>query len=105
MGPQTGAERLTLRNEMYVRACAVSPMGDSVVSGSFYGTLKLWDTKAGAERLTLRDHGFEVMGCAVSPMGDYIVSIWSMENSRCGTPRQESSGSPSKPMLADLDVR
>jgi WD40 repeat protein len=65
----------TLQGHTYwVNGCAVSPQGDSIVSASFDGTLKVWDARTGATRLTLEEHGSLVNGCAVSPDGDYIVS-------------------------------
>jgi WD40 repeat protein len=57
-----------------VRACAVSPAGDYIVSASDDATLKVWDAQTGAERLTLLGHTSIIWGCAVSPSGNYIVS-------------------------------
>ena len=58
----------------YVWGCAISPAGDTIVSASDDGTLKVWDAHTGEERRTLRGHTGMVRGCAISPAGDYIVS-------------------------------
>ncbi len=57
-----------------VLGCAVSPDGSFIVSASRDGTLKVWDTASGTERLTLTGHTDMVTGCAVSPDGSFIVS-------------------------------
>jgi WD40 repeat protein/transcriptional regulator with XRE-family HTH domain len=57
-----------------VTTCAISPNGDYIVSGSFDCTLKVWDARTGAERLTLYGHTDLVWGCAISPSSDFIVS-------------------------------
>jgi len=57
-----------------VNGCAISPDGSYIVSASGDTTLKLWDVRTGAERLTLRGHTDRVHGCAISPDGSYIVS-------------------------------
>jgi len=56
-----------------VSGCAVSADGAMIVSAAEDGTLKVWDGRSGAERLTL-SHMAEVNGCAVSADGAMIVS-------------------------------
>jgi len=57
-----------------VNGCAISPVGDFIVSASDDQTLKVWDARTGMERLTLSGHTYGVFGCAISPAGDFIVS-------------------------------
>jgi hypothetical protein len=57
-----------------VYGCAISPLGDYIVSASHDHALKVWDAYTGEERRTLRGNMAGVTGCAISPEGDYIVS-------------------------------
>lgn len=57
-----------------VNGCAVSADGVTIVSASDDCTLKVWDGRSGAERLTLSGHASAVNGCAVSADGTTIVS-------------------------------
>lgn len=58
-----------------VTACAFSPDGQSIVSGSLLNTtLKLWDAETGTCRATLERHGGAVRACAFSPDGRRIAS-------------------------------
>jgi WD40 repeat protein len=58
-----------------VTGCAISPAGDTIVSASYDGTLKVWDAHTGEERHTLQGrHMGQVTGCAISSSGDTIVS-------------------------------
>jgi WD40 repeat protein len=74
-----------------VHGCAISPSGDTIVSASDDGTLKVWDARTGKERLTLRGHASGVHGCAISLAGDYIVSasndgtlkVWDARTGAC----------------------
>src|SRR4051794_28679734 len=57
-----------------VRALAYSPDGKTLVSGSFDGTLKLWDVATRTERLTLNGHKADVLCVAYAPDGKIIAS-------------------------------
>jgi WD40 repeat protein len=57
-----------------VHACAVSPDGRLIVSGSSDQTLKIWDALTGAEIATLTGHTAAVKDCAFSPDGGFVVS-------------------------------
>jgi hypothetical protein len=58
----------------WVRWCAISPSGDTIVSASYDKTLKVWNAHTGEELQTLSGHTSGVRGCAISPAGDFIVS-------------------------------
>ncbi|EED20635.1 platelet-activating factor acetylhydrolase isoform 1B alpha subunit, putative [Talaromyces stipitatus ATCC 10500] len=63
----------------WVCSVAFSPDGQTVVSGSYDNTIKLWDAKTGSEPQTLRDHldsGHSewVQSVAFSPDGQTVVS-------------------------------
>ena len=78
--------RLTLAgHQEQVNACAVSPDGAWIVSGSGYhsgptvfnssdNTLRIWDAATGVQRATLTGHTEQVNACGVSPEGAWIVS-------------------------------
>jgi nucleoside phosphorylase len=57
-----------------VRACAVTPDGERVVSASWDHTLKVWDLATGQPVATLKGHDHWVRACAVTPDGRYVVS-------------------------------
>jgi WD40 repeat protein len=57
-----------------VEACAFSPDGRKIISGSGDGTLKLWDAANPVELRTLKGHGNWVYACSFSPDGRRIVS-------------------------------
>jgi WD40 repeat protein len=57
-----------------VVACAFSPDGRRIVSGSRDNTLRLWDAETGKELMTLEGHKNPVDACAFSPDGSRIVS-------------------------------
>jgi len=57
-----------------VWCCAVNADGETIVSASSDGALKVWDGGSGAERFTLGGHAGFVLSCAVSADGETIVS-------------------------------
>ncbi|MFH1738775.1 MAG: GTP-binding protein [bacterium] len=86
---KNGAELATLAGHTdWVRACAVTPDGRRVVSGSDDQTLKVWDLETGREVATLAGHTGYVWACAVTPDGRRVVSgsddktlkVWDLEN-------------------------
>ncbi len=64
----------TLGHGGLVCACAWSPDGTQVLSGSDDHTLKVWDAATGEELLTLVGHRDGVRSCAWSPDGMLVVS-------------------------------
>jgi WD40 repeat protein len=57
-----------------VNACAVTPDGRLLVSGSWDRTIKLWDLNSGRVLLTLGGHPQAVNACAVTSDGRRLVS-------------------------------
>ncbi len=74
---RTGEERHTLRGHTDgVHGCAISPVGDYIVSASLDHTLKVWDVGTGEERRTLRGHtGWGVWVCDQSIRRLYRVGF------------------------------
>ncbi len=61
-------------HDMGVHAVAVTPDGRWAVSGSYDGTLKLWDLETGIPRTTFRGHGGPVHAVAVIQNGKRVIS-------------------------------
>ena len=67
-----------------VRSVAFSPDGNTIASGSYDNTVRLWDAATGAHKQTLEGHRGNVQSVAFSPDGntiasgssDYTVRLW-----------------------------
>ncbi|MEL7672419.1 MAG: CARDB domain-containing protein [Chloroflexota bacterium] len=57
-----------------VAGLAFSPLGGQLASGSWDGTIRLWDTATGQTINTLTGHGDRVTGVVYSPDGSRLVS-------------------------------
>ena len=67
ISPRTG-------HTSYVSACAWSPDGQRLLSGSWDNTLKVWDAATGEALLTLTGHTSVVNTCTWSPDGQRLLS-------------------------------
>lgn len=57
-----------------VDACAFSPDGSRIVSGSYDKSLKIWDAKTGRLLSTISGHPGAVHSCDFSTTGEFVVS-------------------------------
>ena len=57
-----------------VRSVAFSPDGNTLATGSWDDTVRLWDTKTGAHIRTLTGHTNSVLSVAFSPDGNIIAT-------------------------------
>src|SRR5262249_27785895 len=87
----TGKEvRSLVGHKDSVRACAFSPDGRHILSGSRDTMLKVWDAATGREVRSLEGHKDSVRACAFSPNGRQILSgsddrtlkLWEAEKGR-----------------------
>nr|MDJ0556179.1 WD40 repeat domain-containing protein [Microcoleaceae cyanobacterium MO_207.B10] len=58
----------------YVRSLAITPDGQTIVTGSSDNTIKVWDMATGNLKATLTGHSDSVRSVAISPDGQTIVS-------------------------------
>ncbi len=58
----------------WVSSAAFSPDGTRIVTASYDGSARVWDTKTGALIAELLGHGDRVLGAAFSPDGSRIVT-------------------------------
>jgi WD40 repeat protein len=71
----SGTERYVLKGHTgAVHACAWSPSGLELVSGSEDATPRIWDATSGKGRHVLQGHTGPVHACAWSPDGAWIFS-------------------------------
>ena len=73
-GREAGALRVLAGHGDPVTGCAFSPDGRQVVSSSWDGTLKVWDTQSGRQLRTMTGHEGWALDCAFSPDGRKIAS-------------------------------
>jgi len=74
-----------------VRACAFSPDGSRIVTGSRDNTCKIWDTESRKELMTLRGHGGSIEACTFTPDGTLVISasndrtlrVWDAHSGNC----------------------
>ncbi|MEO8893947.1 MAG: hypothetical protein ABI417_20870, partial [Coleofasciculaceae cyanobacterium] len=75
---QTGELLRTLEGHSYcVDSVAISPDGQTIVSGSREATIKVWHLQTGELLKTLQGHSDSVTCVAISPDGQTIVSCGS----------------------------
>ncbi|QHG17634.1 hypothetical protein A6V25_12855 [Nostoc sp. ATCC 53789] len=58
----------------WVKAVAVTPNGQQVISASYDNTLKVWNLATGEEQFTLNGHSHWVNAVAVTPNGQQVIS-------------------------------
>ena len=74
-----------------VNACAWSPDGEKLLSGSWGNTLKVWEARSGKCLLTLQGRSNRVRACAWSPDGEKLLSgsadntlkVWEARSGKC----------------------
>ena len=79
-----------------VRAVAISPDGQTIVSGSFDQTIRLWDLSGAPIGAPFQGHTDVVLSVAISPDGQMIVSgsfdqtirLWDLSGAPIGAPFQ-----------------
>src|SRR5262249_35195642 len=79
-----GANRATLLDVGAMSGVAISPDGKTLATGSWEGTVTLWDVNSGRERATRKAHEEVACSVAFSPDGkrlvtggwDHAVKVW-----------------------------
>jgi WD40 repeat protein len=66
--------RTLLGHEGEILSVAISPDGQTLVSGSTDDTIKIWNLNTGKEIRTLLAHSSDVNAIAISPNGHLMVS-------------------------------
>jgi WD40 repeat protein len=100
--PPLSAQQATNTLNGHTRAVdsvAFSPDGKTLASGSYDGTIKLWDVATGKEQATLEGHTGELWNVALSPNGKTLAAgaVDSFQaRSRRGTWRRARSGPHSR---------
>ena len=72
--PGDRLKRVLTGHDSNVRAVAITPDGQSIISGSGDNTLKVWDLMSGEERYTLTGHEKPIKSVAVDDKNLQIVS-------------------------------
>jgi WD40 repeat protein len=73
----TGATERTLKGHTDIvvsRGVQFAPDGKTLATGSFDGTVRLWDVTSGTEKATLRGHGLRVLSLAFSADSKRLIS-------------------------------
>ena len=78
--------RTLVGHAAWVSAVALTPNGLQALSGSYDGTLKLWDLRSGQEWRTITDHSGPVQTVAVTADGrqalsasaDFTLKLWDL---------------------------
>ncbi|QJB25954.1 WD40 repeat domain-containing protein [Limnospira fusiformis SAG 85.79] len=66
---------LTLNgHSAWVYAAAIAPDGKVLASGSYDGTIKIWDLESGSLRQTIAAHASAVASLAIAPDGKHLIS-------------------------------
>ncbi|HYV47513.1 MAG TPA: TIR domain-containing protein [Myxococcaceae bacterium] len=86
-----GALTMPVGHSSSASACAWSPDGQRLLSGSYDRSLKVWDAASGECLLTLSGHSSPVRACAWSPDGQHLLSgsddrslkVWDAASGEC----------------------
>ena len=108
----SGQEKATLQGHTSaVTSVSYSPDGQTLVSGSWDGTIRLWDVVSGQEKATLQGHTNWVWSVSYSPDGQTLASgsedgtilLWDMAPYVTPSPATAiDAASPSLPTQTEL---